>query len=97
MDPLGHCKVKEILESAFSPFHCEVKYWGGSTKYMIVKLSDKSSNFLGAAKKGKVGLMLTPKRLRAWVFDFRNQLKKEQGLKFSVSDEMIESMIGQGP
>jgi len=94
MEPLGHRKVKEILESAFSPFQCEVKYWGGPKKYIIFKLSDKNGNLLRAAKKEKVRLMLTPEKLREWVFDFRNQLKKEQRLEFSISDEMIESMIG---
>jgi len=94
MELLGHPKIVEILESAFAPFRCEVKYWGGPIKYIIFKLFDKDGNSLGVAKKEKMGVMRNPEKLKFQVFGIRNQLKKEQGLEFSISDEVIERMIG---
>jgi len=94
MELLGHPKIVEILESAFAPFRCEVKYWGGPIKYIIFKLFDKDGNSLGVARKEKMGVMRNPEKLKFQIFGIRNQLKKEQGIEFSMSDEMIERMIG---
>ena len=94
MKKLEHDKVREILESAFLPLQCEVKYSIGN-KYITFQLSDKDGKLFGPLKKQETQVMRNPSRLKFWVFHMRKQLKQEQGLKFSTSDEMINRIIEQ--
>ena len=101
MNKVEYRQIKKVLESAFLPLNCKVKYWKrlrNKYEYISFGLSDSNGNPVELKPRWeqsqKIQVMCIPERLKFWVFHFRNHLRKEHSLEFSISDEMIEKMIG---